>query len=87
MSLRFFNLTLNLIQSSHRILRKMNMPCLICQGTDDAMVDHFAVHKMFKKWPHPNKTIRLHEKRGHNLLMDKFTHELYQDIVTFLNLD
>jgi alpha-beta hydrolase superfamily lysophospholipase len=87
MSLRFFNLTLNLIQSSHRILRKMKIPCLVFQGTDDATVDHFAVHKMFEKWPHPNKKIRLYEQRGHNLLMDKFTTELYQDTITFLNLN
>ena len=87
MSLRFLNLTLNLIQSSHRVLRKMNVPCLIFQGTDDATVDHFAVHKMFEKWPHPNKKIRLYEQRGHNLLMDKFTTELYQDTIAFLNLE
>ena len=87
MSLRFFNLTLNLIQSSRRVVRKMKIPCLIFQGTDDMTVDHFAVHKIFDKWPHPNKKIRLYEKRGHNLLADKFTNELYQDTIAFLNLE
>ncbi|MHA1776666.1 MAG: hypothetical protein DRO88_06140 [Promethearchaeia archaeon] len=86
MSLRMFQKILDLIYSSTRIISKLSYPCFIFQGTADNIVDHIAIEKYFHKWPHPQKKIRLYQKGGHNLLMDKYTSEIYEEIIKFLGL-
>lgn len=86
MSLRMFQKILDLINSSGRLIPKLSYPCIILQGTADNIVDHMAIEKFFRKWHHPQKKIRLYQKGGHNLLMDKFTSEIYSEILKFLDL-
>ncbi|WP_371805649.1 alpha/beta fold hydrolase [Candidatus Lokiarchaeum ossiferum] len=85
MSLRMFKAILQLIRQSKRLNKKINSPCMILQGTKDTLVDVFAVHNFYNNWSHPNKKIRLYENAGHNLLMDKFTNEIYEEIRLFIN--
>jgi alpha-beta hydrolase superfamily lysophospholipase len=84
MSLRLFKNLLDLIKNTPRIAKKINFPCLILQGSNDHLVDHYFVHKVFEKWKHPRKIIRLYENAGHNLFMDKFTNEIYGEIAKFI---
>ena len=87
MSLRMFKKLLDLINGTHRFVKKLKLPCLILQGTEDHLVNHFSVHKLYEKWPHKNKFIRFYENAGHNLLVDKFTQEIYIETGKFLNLN
>ena len=85
MSYRFFKTVLDLIRKTHRLGKKLNIPSIIFQGTQDKIVNHYSVHRLYDKWKHPNKKIRLYENTGHNLLMDKFTHSLYQETLDFIS--
>lgn len=84
MSLRLFKGILQLINHTKRFAKKINYPCLILQGTKDHVVDAFGVHNFYNKWGHPNKLIRLYENAGHNLLMDKYTQEIYAEMGKFI---
>lgn len=84
MSLRMFKKILDLINLAPLSISKLNYPCIIFQGTADHLVDHAAIEKTFQKWPHPSKLIRLYQNGGHNLLMDKFTLEVYDHIDKFI---
>jgi alpha-beta hydrolase superfamily lysophospholipase len=88
MSLRMQTSITNFIISSRKLIKKANFPLLILQGTADPVIDHFAVYKqLFQKWPHPNKLIRLYENGGYNLLVDKFTGEIFQEIRKIINVE
>ncbi len=84
MSYRMFKGILDLIRNSHSLTKKINLPCLIFQGTQDQIVNHYAVHRLYKKWPHPNKKIRLYENTGHNLLVDQYAREMQDEILSYL---
>jgi len=84
MSLRMFRLVLDLINNTHFLIPRTKIPCLILQGTSDPVVDHTAVHNLYKKWRHPNKFIRFYENAGHNLFVDRFTQEIYNEIALFM---
>ncbi|MHA1720925.1 MAG: alpha/beta hydrolase [Promethearchaeota archaeon] len=84
MSLRMFKNILDLINTAHFLIIKTNIPCLILQGTADPIVDHVAVHRLYKNWKHPNKFIRFYENAGHNLLVDRFTQEIFSEIASFI---
>ncbi|MHA1648495.1 MAG: alpha/beta fold hydrolase [Promethearchaeota archaeon] len=86
MSYRMFKNLLDLINSSQRLAKKINIPSIIFQGTADSLVDHFAVQKLYEKWKHPNKRIRFYENADHNLLMNKFTKEIYDETLNFLDI-
>lgn len=85
MSLRMFKAILQLIGQSKKLNKKIKFPCLILQGTKDTVVDAFAVHKFYNNWSHPNKKIRLYENAAHNLLMEKFIFEIYEEMRDFIN--
>ena len=84
MSYRMFRNNLDLINNSHFLISRTKIPCLILQGTSDPVVDHVAVHRLYKNWKHPNKFIRFYENAGHNLLVDRFTQEIYNEIAHFI---
>ena len=84
MSLRMFKNILNLINNTHFLTPRTKIPCLILQGTSDPVVDHVAVHRLYKNWKHPNKFIRFYENAGHNLLVDRFTQDIYNEIALFI---
>lgn len=84
MSFRMFRKILDLINNSHLLVPRTKIPCLILQGTSDPIVDHVAVHRLYKNWRHQNKFIRFYENAGHNLFVDKFTQEIYDEIVLFI---
>ena len=86
MSSRYHKNLIRLSLGAAKLLKKIDVPCLIMQGTHDSRVDHFAVHEIYQKWPHPQKFIRLYENAGHNLFADRFTQEIYQEIFTFLKV-
>ncbi|MHA1612218.1 MAG: alpha/beta fold hydrolase [Promethearchaeota archaeon] len=86
MSLRLFTKILEMINNTPWLVSRLKTPCILFQGTADHIVNHLAVEKLFKKWSHPKKTIRLYSKGGHNLLMDKFTQDLYQNILDFIDV-
>ncbi len=84
MSLRMFRNILDLINNTHFLIPRTKIPCLILQGTSDPVVDHVSVHNLYKKWKHSNKFIRFYENAGHNLLVDRFTQEIYDEISQFI---
>lgn len=84
MSYRMFRNILDLINNTHFLIPRTKIPCLILQGTSDPVVDHVAVHRLYKNWKHPNKFIRFYENAGHNLLVDRFTQEIYNEIALFI---
>ncbi|MCF2139826.1 MAG: alpha/beta hydrolase [Candidatus Lokiarchaeota archaeon] len=87
MSYRMFKKFLDLIYFTPRLIPKISFPCIIFQGTADNIVDHASIEKIFQKWPHPKKKIRMYQNGGHNLLMDRFTYEVYQEILNFIGLE
>ena len=87
MSLRLFTKILEMINSTPMLVPHLNFPCLLFQGTADHIVNHIAVEKLFQKWAHPKKLIRLYSNGGHNLLMDKFTQDIYKNILDFMDLN
>jgi alpha-beta hydrolase superfamily lysophospholipase len=84
MSYRFFKSILDIIRKTHHLGKKLDVPCIIFQGTQDSIVDHYSVLRLYEKWKHPIKKIRLFENTGHNLLNDKFTHDLYDESADFI---
>lgn len=84
MSLRMFQHLLDLINGTRRFLRKLYIPLLVFQGTDDDISDPFGTQKMYANWKHPNKKIRVFDHTGHNILADKFTGEIFEEILVFL---
>ncbi len=85
MSLRMLKKLLNIIIKTPRIARKVNYPCLILQGTKDHLVNHYSTEKIYKNWVNKNKFIRFYEEGGHNLFMDKYTNDIYEEIIKFMN--
>lgn len=85
MSYRMFKSLLDLIRKTHHLRGKINLPCIFFQGTEDFMVDHYAVHKLYEKWGHPTKKIRLYENIGHNILVDIYAVETQNEILDFIN--
>ncbi len=87
MSLRLFTKILEMINNTPWLVSRLKIPCILFQGTADHIVNHLAVEKLFQRWAHPKKMIRLYSNGGHNLLMDKFTQDLYFNILDFMDLN
>lgn len=86
MSYRMFKKFLDLIYFTPRLIPKFHFHALFFK---ELQIISLIMHQLknISKMAAPKEKIRMYQNGGHNLLMDRFTYEVYQEILNFIGLE
>ena len=81
--LQYQKATYEFIFTAQKLTKSTACPLIIFQGTEDRVSDPFYIHEIYSDWEHLDKKIRLYDNTSHHILYDKYSREIYREILEF----